>query len=100
MSEAGSGYIGRSIKPEKSRRFLTGNGLYVADIRLPEMLHAAVVRSTHAHARIRSIDKTEALQVHGEPRFYLCCGSSHERACCAQLPHEASRAGEYRRHKA
>src|ERR1041384_6765423 len=65
MAETESGYIGRRIKPEKSRRFLTGNGLYVADIRLPEMLHAAVVRSTHAHARIRSIDKTEALQVHG-----------------------------------
>src|ERR1041384_1905500 len=65
MAETESGYIGRGIKPEKSRRFLTGNGLYVADIRLPEMLHAALVRSTHAHAKIHNIDKAEALTLEG-----------------------------------
>ncbi|HEY7167785.1 MAG TPA: xanthine dehydrogenase family protein molybdopterin-binding subunit [Candidatus Binatia bacterium] len=60
-----SGYIGRSIRPEKSSRFLTGQGLYVADIRLPDMLHAAFVRSTHAHARIRGIDRSGALRLQG-----------------------------------
>src|ERR1044071_5990236 len=65
MAEPTSGYIGRSIKREKSTRFLTGHGLYVADVRLPDMLHAAIVRSAHAHAIIREIDKGQALGLEG-----------------------------------
>src|ERR1043166_3003173 len=65
MAEKLSGYIGRIINPERSSRFLTGNGLYVADIRLPDMLHAAFVRSSHAHAKIRAIDIAEALHLEG-----------------------------------
>ena len=65
MAETSSGYIGRRIKPDKSSRFITGTGLYVADVRLPDMLHAALVRSIHAHARIRGIDPSEALRGDG-----------------------------------
>src|ERR1043166_3204607 len=60
-----TGFIGRSIKPDKSSRFITGDGMYVSDVRLPDMLHAAVLRSTHAHAWIRGVDVTEALRLHG-----------------------------------
>ena len=60
-----TGFIGRSVKPDKSSRFLTGNGMYVGDIRLPNMLHAALLRSTHAHARIRSVDVKKALGLDG-----------------------------------
>jgi aerobic carbon-monoxide dehydrogenase large subunit len=60
-----SPFIGRSVKPHKSSRFLTGKGVYVSDIRLPNMLHAALVRSIHAHARIRGIDRKPALQLDG-----------------------------------
>nr|MBP7694663.1 hypothetical protein [Anaerolineales bacterium] len=35
---------------------VTGRAQYGADLRLPGMLHGAVLRSPHAHARIRSID--------------------------------------------
>jgi carbon-monoxide dehydrogenase large subunit len=57
--------IGLSVKPHKSTRFLTGSGTYVADIRLPNMLHAALLRSTHAHARIRAVDVKEPRELEG-----------------------------------
>jgi carbon-monoxide dehydrogenase large subunit len=39
--------------------------MYVADVRLPNMLHAAVLRSLHAHARIQRIDVAAALRLDG-----------------------------------
>ena len=65
MPESSSPFIGRSVKPHKAARFLTGSGTYVSDIRLPNMLHAALLRSAHAHARIRYVDLTEALRLNG-----------------------------------
>ena len=49
-------FIGERRRRHEDPRFLTGRGKYVADIALPEMLHAAILRSPHAHARIRSLD--------------------------------------------
>lgn len=46
-----------------------GAGRYVDDITLPGMLHAVVVRSVHAHARILSIDVSEALTMAGSFAF-------------------------------
>lgn len=65
MAEPTSGFIGRSIKPDKSNRFVTGGGLYVSDVRLPNLAHAALVRSLYAHARIRSIDVRQATAIDG-----------------------------------
>ena len=65
MASTLTGFIGRSVKPDKSSRFITGNGMYVSDIRLPNMLHAALLRSMHAHARIRAVDVKEALRLDG-----------------------------------
>ncbi len=56
-------YIGTSVKRVEDRRFITGKGRYTDDLVLPGMTHAVVVRSPHAHARIRSID-TEAARQH------------------------------------
>lgn len=39
--------------------------MYVGDVRLPNMLHAALVRSVHAHARIREVDVQEARGLDG-----------------------------------
>lgn len=39
---------------------LTGKGRYLDDIELPGMLHAAILRSPHAHARIVSVDTSQA----------------------------------------
>ncbi|HEX9019375.1 MAG TPA: xanthine dehydrogenase family protein molybdopterin-binding subunit [Anaerolineaceae bacterium] len=44
---------------------VTGRALYGADIRLPGMLYGAVLRSPHAHARIRGIDTSAAEQLPG-----------------------------------
>ena len=40
---------------------VTGRAVYGADLRLPGMLQGKVLRSPHAHARIRSLDATRAL---------------------------------------
>lgn len=53
--------IGSSMLRREDDRLLRGEGRYLADIQLPGMLHMAVVRSTFAHATVRSI-QTEAAQ--------------------------------------
>src|SRR2546422_4068565 len=53
--------IGRSVKRKEDGRLLTGRGRYVADIQLPGLLHAAIVRSPHAHARVERVDARRAL---------------------------------------
>ncbi len=58
-------YIGAPIRRREDVRFLTGRGQYLDDIRLPGMLHAAILRSPHAHARVRSIDASAALALDG-----------------------------------
>ena len=44
---------------------VTGRARYAADIHFPEMLHGKLLRSPHAHARIRSIDPSKALALPG-----------------------------------
>jgi aerobic carbon-monoxide dehydrogenase large subunit len=53
-------FVGRSIPRREDRRLLTGQGRFIADIELPRMLHAAFVRSPVAHARICSVDLSQA----------------------------------------
>ncbi len=56
---------GKPIHPREDRRFVTGRGLYLANIRVPNMLHAAILRSIHPHARIVSVNATEAAKIPG-----------------------------------
>src|ERR1051326_1262334 len=49
-------------KRKEDPRFIRGQGNYVDDLQLPGMLHGAVLRSPVAHARIKSIDTSAALQ--------------------------------------
>ena len=53
--------IGQPIKRFEDQRLLRGEGRFHNDVNLPGQTHAVIVRSTHAHARIRSIDSTAAL---------------------------------------
>jgi carbon-monoxide dehydrogenase large subunit len=53
-------FVGRSLPRREDRRLLTGRGQFVADLALPQMLHAVLVRSPLAHARIRSVDLERA----------------------------------------
>ena len=57
--------FGMPIARKEDARFLTGVGTYVDDIDLPDMLHAAILRSPFAHARILSIDATHAQALEG-----------------------------------
>ena len=58
-------WIGKSLKRVEDPRLLTGQGRYIDDIDRPNMLHAAVLRSPHAHARIVSIDVSAAAALPG-----------------------------------
>src|SRR5918912_3002855 len=57
--------IGTSIQRVEDNRVLTGRGRYVDDVSLPGMLHAAFVRSPHAHARITHLDVSRAARMPG-----------------------------------
>jgi carbon-monoxide dehydrogenase large subunit len=57
--------IGQSLTRIEDERFLTGKGNYVADINLPGQTYAHILRSPHPHARILSIDTSNALKVEG-----------------------------------
>ncbi|TMI82404.1 MAG: xanthine dehydrogenase family protein molybdopterin-binding subunit [Bacillati bacterium ANGP1] len=58
-------YVGSPVRRREDRALLTGAGRFVDDIGLPRMLHLAVVRSTHAHARLGRIDTKEATALPG-----------------------------------
>jgi carbon-monoxide dehydrogenase large subunit len=58
-------WVGQSLKRREDQRLLTGQGQFVADLVLPKMLHAVLVRSPLAHARIRSVDLTRAAAAPG-----------------------------------
>ena len=48
--------IGQPVRRREDRRLLTGGGRYTDDVNLPGQVYACLVRSPHAHARIRGID--------------------------------------------
>ena len=56
----GAKYFGAAVRRREDPRFLRGEGRFVDDVTLPGLLHAAFLRSPHAHARVRSIDATRA----------------------------------------
>jgi carbon-monoxide dehydrogenase large subunit len=63
-------YIGKSIKRVEDKRFLTGQGRYTDDIKLPGMLAAYIIRSPYAHAKIKRIDAQAALDHDGVVAVY------------------------------
>ena len=63
-------YFGERIKRNEDPRLLTGQGLYVDDVDLPNMLHVAFVRSPYVHAKINRIDVSQALQREGVVAVY------------------------------
>jgi carbon-monoxide dehydrogenase large subunit len=63
-------YVGQRVKRTEDPRLIKGLAHYVDDIRLPDTLHVAFVRSVYAHARITSIDTSAALAVPGVVAVY------------------------------
>src|SRR5262245_37619198 len=53
-------YVGAALSPRETKKLVLGRGSYIGDLTAPGMLHAAFVRSPHAHARIVQIDTAVA----------------------------------------
>jgi carbon-monoxide dehydrogenase large subunit len=58
-------YVGQSLRRREDFKLITGKGRYVDDIKLPGMLHMAVLRSPHAHAIVNHVDVTAAAAAPG-----------------------------------
>ena len=65
MSENGKRWVGQAIPRKEEDRLLRGLGKFADDIKLREMLYLRFVRSPYAHARIVSIDVSEAEKLPG-----------------------------------
>ena len=63
-------YIGKRVQRNEDPRLLTGQALFVDDVDLPGMLHAAFLRSDYAHARLKSVDMSAARQRPGVVAVY------------------------------
>jgi carbon-monoxide dehydrogenase large subunit len=65
------GGIGASVKRREDARFLTGRGTYTDDINRHGQAYAWILRSPHAHAKIKKIDKAGALKKPGVIAVYV-----------------------------
>src|SRR5499426_2469099 len=64
----GAKFFGAAVKRREDPRFLRGEGRFIDDVTVPSMLHAAFLRSPHAHARIVRIDTARAAAAAGVVR--------------------------------
>ena len=62
--------FGSGIRRREDPRLITGTATYTDDLTLPRMVHAAMLRSPHAHARITSIDTSKAAAAAGVVAVY------------------------------
>ena len=63
-------FFGAPVKRNEDRKLLTGQALFIDDVELPGMLHAAFLRSQVAHARIKSVDVSRARKRPGVVAVY------------------------------
>ncbi|MFI5267700.1 MAG: xanthine dehydrogenase family protein molybdopterin-binding subunit, partial [Chloroflexota bacterium] len=85
-------YVGSPIRRREDERLITGQGQYADDVPVAGALHAAFVRSPHAHARIVKIDASKALALPGVSAVItgkdIPAGGSDPRALGVPLPPE------------
>ena len=62
--------FGSGIRRREDPRLITGRASYTDDIKLPGMVHAAILRSMYAHANIKSVDTSEAVNQPGVIAVY------------------------------
>src|SRR5882672_11567854 len=66
MTASSKTWVGQSIERVEDAALLTGRGRYIDDLGLrPGTLHAAILRSSHAHAHLRSVDTDAARNAPG-----------------------------------
>jgi carbon-monoxide dehydrogenase large subunit len=82
-------YIGQRVKRTEDPRLIQGLGHYVDDIKLPDTLYVAFLRSMYAHAKIKSIDVSEASHAPGVVAVYTgkdVAGKIGPVPCAGALP--------------
>ena len=90
--------FGSAIRRREDPRLLTGTGTFTDDIRLPGMVHAAMLRSPHAHAKIRGIDTARAKAAPGVLAVYTAAdtdGALKPMPCAWLLPNADLKIAEY-----
>ncbi|HLB54528.1 MAG TPA: xanthine dehydrogenase family protein molybdopterin-binding subunit [Gemmatimonadales bacterium] len=87
------GYVGRPMKRVEDPRLIRGAATYVDDLNLPGLLHAAFLRSPHAHARVKAI-RTQAAQAFPGVVAVLTGADLNDRLgpipCAAPMPDQNS----------
>lgn len=58
-------FIGKPVKRVEDKKFITGNGTYTDDIKIPGTTYASIIRSPYAHAQLGAIDIKEAQEADG-----------------------------------
>ena len=90
--------FGSGIRRREDPRLITGSAKYTDDIVLPGMLHAALLRSPYAHARIESIDTSAAEAASGVVAVYVGADTEGEIApapCAWLLPNSGLTIADY-----
>ena len=86
-------FMGRSVPRLEDHRFLTGSAVYADDLNVARQAWGVVLRSLHAHAEIKSIDASAALEMPGVIAVYteadLAADGVGYLPCGAELPPEA-----------
>ncbi len=69
--------MGASIRPREGLSMIRGEAQFIADVTLPDMLHAAILRSSQGHAIIRGIDTSAAEAMPGVVRVFTGADTAH-----------------------
>jgi carbon-monoxide dehydrogenase large subunit len=90
--------FGSGIRRREDPRLITGSATYTDDLALPGMLYAAMLRSPHAHARIRRIDVSRALKAPGVVAAYAGAdlAALNPMPCAWLLPNAQLKVATYR----
>jgi carbon-monoxide dehydrogenase large subunit len=93
-----SAVFGSGIRRREDPRLITGTATYTDDIVLPGMVHAAILRSPHAHARIKRIDTTRARTAPGVLAVFSAADTEHAlkpMPCLWLVPNSDLKVGVY-----
>src|SRR5262249_23627234 len=80
-------FVGQAMKRKEDPRLVSGTSTYVDDVVIPGMVHMAVARSIHAHARIRRVDTSKAQKL---PGVVAVVTGAEVAAFCGPMPCAAS----------
>ena len=90
--------FGSAIRRREDPRLLTGAGTFTDDLAFPGMVHAAMLRSPHAHARIRRVDASRARDAAGVVAVYTgrdIAGALKPMPCAWLIPNSNLKVAEY-----